>query len=62
MAGASGARQGRVIGHAGRLGGVLIVAPGGSVPYSYLAENASDIAPQDEVLDAARRAAAVAAA
>ena len=56
-----GARQGRVIGHAAQLGGVLIVAPDGSVPYSYLAENASDLAPQDEVLAAARRAAAAAA-
>ena len=56
-AGRGGARQGRVIGHAAQLGGVLIVAPDGSMPYAYAAENASDIAPRDEVLAAARRAA-----
>ena len=54
----AGQRQGRVIGHAAQLGGVLIVAPDGSVPYVHLAENASDLAPAEEVLEAARRAGA----
>jgi len=59
-AGGSGARQGQVIGHAAQLGGVLIVAPDGSVPYAHLAENAADLAPGEEVLEAARKAGAAA--
>ena len=59
-AGGSGARQGQVIGHAAQLGGVLIVAPDGSVPYAQLAENAADLAPGEEVLEAARKAGAAA--
>jgi len=59
-AGGSGARQGQVIGHAAQLGGVLIVAPDGSVPYAHLAENAADLAPEEEVLEAARKAGAAA--
>jgi prostamide/prostaglandin F2alpha synthase len=46
--------QGRIIGHAAQLGGVLIVAPDGSVRYSHLAEDASDYPPAREVLAAAR--------
>jgi len=59
-AGGSGARQGQVIGHAAQLGGVLIVAPDGSVPYAHLAENAADLAPEEEVLEAAHKAGAAA--
>jgi peroxiredoxin len=44
-------------GHAAQLGGVLIVAPDGRVPYAYLADDAADKPPTDEVLAAARRAA-----
>ena len=56
-AGGSGARQGQVIGHAAQLGGV---PPDGSVPYAHLAENAADLAPEEEVLEAARKAGAAA--
>jgi hypothetical protein len=54
----AGVVQGRIIGNAAQLGGVLIVKPDGSIPYAHLAEDASDNPPNDEVLDAARRAAA----
>jgi hypothetical protein len=50
--------QGRVVGHAAQLGGVLIVKPDGSIPYAHLADDASDNPPNDEVLAAARAAAA----
>ena len=50
--------QGRTVGHAAQLGGVLIVEPDGSIPYAHLAEDASDNPPNDEVLAAARAAAA----
>jgi AhpC/TSA antioxidant enzyme len=48
--------QGRIVGHAAQLGGVLIVKPDGSIPYAHLAEDASDTPPNDEVLAAARAA------
>lgn len=47
-------------GHAAQLGGVLIVAPDGSVPYGHLADDAADNPPTGEVLVAARRAATAA--
>jgi peroxiredoxin len=46
--------QGRIIGHAAQLGGVLVVAPDGSVRYAHLSDNASDYPPAREVLAAAR--------
>ena len=49
--------QGKIVGHAAQLGGVLIVKPDGSIPYVHLAEDASDNPPNDEVLAAARDAA-----
>ena len=49
--------QGRIVGHAAQLGGVLIVKPDGSIPYAHLSEDASDNPPNDEVLAAARAAA-----
>jgi hypothetical protein len=49
--------QGRIVGHAAQLGGVLIVKPDGSIPYAHLANDASDNPPNDEVLAAARAAA-----
>jgi hypothetical protein len=49
--------QGRTIGHPAQLGGVLVVAPGGAVTWSHLADDAGDNAPNDEVLEAARQAA-----
>jgi hypothetical protein len=54
----SGLFQTRTKGHPAQLGGVLIVTPDGSVPYVHLADDASDNPPNDEVLEAARRAVA----
>lgn len=53
----TGLPQTRTKGHPAQLGGVLIVAPDGSVPYAHLADDASDNAPNAEVLAAARTAA-----
>jgi hypothetical protein len=49
--------QGKIVGHAAQLGGVLIVKPDGSIPYSHMSEDASDYPPNVEVLAAAREAA-----
>jgi hypothetical protein len=49
--------QGRTIGHPAQLGGVLVVAPGGEVVWSHLADNAGDNPPNEIVLEAARKAA-----
>jgi hypothetical protein len=46
--------QGRVIGHPAQLGGALVIAPGGEVTWSHMAEDASDNASPDEILAAAR--------
>ena len=46
--------QGRIIGHAAQLGGVLVIAPDGSVRYAHMSDNASDYPPAREVLAAAR--------
>jgi prostamide/prostaglandin F2alpha synthase len=54
----TGLFQTKTKGHPAQLGGVLIVRPDGSVPYAHLADDASDNPPNDEVLDAARRATA----
>ena len=51
-------RQGRIIGHPAQLGGAMIVRPGGEVAWSHMAENASDNAATEELLEAARRSAA----
>jgi peroxiredoxin len=48
--------QGRVVGHAAQLGGVLIVKPDGTIPYAHLADDASDNPSNAEVLEAARAA------
>ena len=50
--------QGRVQGHAAQLGGVLVVARGGEIAWSHLAENAADNPPNEDVLKAVRSAAA----
>lgn len=46
--------QGRILGHAAQLGGVLLIAPDGSVRYAYLSEESGDNPPAREVLAAAR--------
>jgi hypothetical protein len=51
-------RQGKVVGHAAQLGGVVIVTPGDEVAYSHLSSDASDYPDNEEVLEAARAAAA----
>ncbi|MDX6668545.1 MAG: hypothetical protein QOK04_1925, partial [Solirubrobacteraceae bacterium] len=48
--------QQKTRGHPAQLVGVMLVMPDGSVPYSHLADDASDNASNDEVLKAARRA------
>ena len=53
---AAGVHQGRTQGHPAQLGGVLVVAADGSIPYAHLAEDASDNPPNEEVLAAARAA------
>ena len=50
--------QGATIGHPAQLGGVMIVKPDGSIPYAHLSDDASDNPPNEEVLEAARAAAA----
>ena len=49
--------QGMTQGSNTQLGGVLVVAPGGRVAWSHLAQDASDNPPNDEVLRAVRAAA-----
>jgi peroxiredoxin len=46
--------QGAIKGHAAQLGGVLVVAPDGSIRYAHLSEDASDNPPAREVLAAAK--------
>jgi len=46
--------QGRIIGNAAQLGGVLVIAPDGSVRYAHLSEDAADVPPTREVLAAAK--------
>ena len=49
--------QGKTQGHSAQLGGVLVVARGGEITYADMADDASDNAPTEEVLKAARAAA-----
>jgi peroxiredoxin len=48
--------QGRMIGHPAQLGGAMVIAQGGEVTWSHMAEDASDNASPDEILAAAREA------
>ena len=50
-------RQGRVIGHPAQLGGSLVIDLQGRVAWSHMSEDASDNAPPEEILEAARKAA-----
>ncbi len=50
--------QTRTIGNAAQLGGALVVLPDGSIPWSRMAEDASDNAPPEEILAAVREAVA----
>ena len=46
--------QSAPVGHPAQLGGVLVIAPDGSVRYAHLSEDASDNPPTAEVLAAAK--------
>jgi peroxiredoxin len=46
--------QGRIVDNPAQLGGVLVIAPDGSIRYAHMSEDASDIPPSDEVLAAVR--------
>jgi peroxiredoxin len=48
--------QGPTKGHNAQLGGVLVVAPGGTVTWAHLAENAGDNPPNDDVIAAVEAA------
>jgi len=46
--------QGRTIGHAAQLGGSMVIAPGATVTWSHMSQDASDNARPEEILAAAR--------
>ena len=48
----TGQVQGRTLGHPAQLGGAMVVAPGGEVVWSHMAEDASDNASAAEILAA----------
>ncbi len=48
--------QGAIKGHPAQLGGVLVVAPGGEVAWSHVAENAGDNPQNERVLEAVKQA------
>jgi hypothetical protein len=48
----TGQRQGRTLGHPAQLGGALVIAPGGEVVWSHMADDASDNATVAEILAA----------
>ncbi|MBV8982383.1 MAG: hypothetical protein JO086_15890, partial [Acidimicrobiia bacterium] len=53
----TGLTQGRTIGHPAQLGGVLVVAQDGSIPWSHMADNASDNATPEDIAAALEAAA-----
>jgi len=52
----SGVFQGKIVGHAAQLGGLMLITPGGDIPWAHLSTDASDYPPNDEVLEAIRTA------
>ena len=48
--------QGAIDGHPAQLGGLMLVTPGGQVPWVHLSEDASDYPPNGEVIEAVRAA------
>ena len=46
--------QGKTVGHPAQLGGLMLVTPGGEVPWAHLSTDASDYPPSDEVVEAIR--------
>lgn len=53
----TGVSQGKTIGHPAQVGGVLVIAPDGSIPWSHMSRDPDDIPSNDEVLAAAGHAA-----
>jgi prostamide/prostaglandin F2alpha synthase len=51
-----GVIQGKIVGHAAQLGGVMVVRHGGDIVYAHLSDDASDLPPNEEVLEAAKEA------
>jgi peroxiredoxin len=49
-----GVVQGKTVGHAAQLGGVLVVLPGDDIVYAHLANDAGDNPPNSEVLAAVK--------
>ncbi len=47
-----GVKQGKTVGHPAQLGASLVIAPGGEVLFKQLANDASDNAPPEQMLDA----------
>ena len=47
-----GVIQGKTIGHPAQLGAAMVIAPGGEVLFKQLANDASDNAPPEQLLDA----------
>jgi len=52
----SGVRQGKIVGHPAQLGGLMLVTPGGGVPWAHLSDDAGDYPPNQEVIEAVRAA------
>ena len=50
----SGVIQGRIVGHPAQLGGLMLVLPDGSAPWTHLSDDASDYPPNPEVIEAVR--------
>ncbi len=48
--------QGAIDGHPAQLGGLMLVTPGGEVPWVHLSDDASDYPPNETVLEAVRAA------
>ena len=52
----SGVHQGGIQGHPAQLGGLMLVTPGGGVPWVHLSGDASDYPPNAEAIEAVRAA------
>ena len=48
--------QGKTVGHPAQLGGLMLVTPGGNVPWAHLSDDAGDYPPNDDVIAAVRAA------
>jgi peroxiredoxin len=48
----TGQRQGKTLGHPAQLGGAIVIAPGGDVVWSHMAQDAGDNAAPEEILAA----------